>query len=122
MPVPTGAGNYADRSAQALLPVVLEYYDDGHPVTAPVGSYAANPQGLFDMGGNVAEWASDLYTVQPPTSAATVDPWAAGEGSVHVIRGSSWRQASVSELRATFRDYGDGRRDDLGFRIARYAE
>jgi formylglycine-generating enzyme required for sulfatase activity len=41
---------------------------------------------------------------------------------VHVIRGSSWRHATVTELRAAFRDYGDGRRDDLGFRIARYAE
>ena len=26
------------------------------------------------------------------------------------------------QLRAAYRDYGDGKRDDLGFRIARYAQ
>jgi formylglycine-generating enzyme required for sulfatase activity len=122
LPVPPGSGNFGDRSAQPLLQQVLTDYDDGYPVTAPVGSFAANPFGAQDLGGNVAEWASDLYTVQPPASAIVADPWATGEGRLHVIRGSSWRSATVTELRAAFRDYGDGRRDDLGFRIARYAE
>jgi formylglycine-generating enzyme required for sulfatase activity len=51
-----------------------------------------------------------------------VDPAAAGAGAVRVIRGSSWQQSGVTELRLAFRDYGDGRRNDLGFRIARYAQ
>jgi formylglycine-generating enzyme required for sulfatase activity len=122
LPVPAGAGNFADRQAQPLLQTFLETLDDGFAATAPVGSFAANPLGLFDLGGNVAEWTTDLYTVQPSGTAVAVDPLAAAAGNSHVIRGSSWRHATVTELRAAFRDSGNGRRDDVGFRIARYAE
>ena len=122
LPVPPGAGNFADRKAQALVAQVLEDFDDGHAATAPVGSFAANPLGFHDMGGNVAEWTHDLYTVQPPATAVAVDPAAGGAGTVRVIRGSSWQHSGVTELRAAFRDYGDGKRNDLGFRIARYAQ
>jgi len=122
LPIPAGAGNYGDLKAQPLLPQVLTDYDDGYAATAPVGSFAPNQHGLHDMGGNVAEWTHDLYTVQPAGGAAAVDPVAAGPGAVRVIRGSSWRHSGVTELRLAFRDYGDGRRNDLGFRIARYAQ
>jgi formylglycine-generating enzyme required for sulfatase activity len=122
LPVPPGAGNFADRNAQPLVPLVLADYDDGQAGTAPVGSYAANPAGFFDLGGNVAEWTHDLYTVQPAASATAVDPVATGDGTLRVIRGSSWKSSAVTELRLAYRDYGDGARHDLGFRIARYAQ
>lgn len=122
LPVPAGAGNFGDRRAQPLLQTFLDYLDDGHAATANVGSFAANPLGLHDLGGNVAEWTTDLYTVQPASSAASVDPLAAAPGNLHVLRGSSWRHASVTELRAAYRESGNGRRNDVGFRIARYAE
>jgi formylglycine-generating enzyme required for sulfatase activity len=122
LPVPAGAGNFGDRKAQPLLETYLEYLDDGAATTANVGSFAADALGFYDMGGNAAEWMTDLYKVQPADTAVTVDPVAGGPGNVHVIRGSSWRHATVTELRAAYRDYGEGRRDDLGFRIARYAE
>jgi formylglycine-generating enzyme required for sulfatase activity len=122
LPVPAGAGNFGDARAQPLLQTFIAELDDGHAATAVVGSFAANPLGLFDLGGNVAEWTTDLYTVQPAGGATSVDPVAATAGNVHVIRGSSWRHATVTELRAAFRDSGSGRRDDVGLRIARYAE
>jgi formylglycine-generating enzyme required for sulfatase activity len=122
LPVPTGAGNFGDRKAQPLLETYLDYLDDGYATTANVGSFAPNALGFYDMGGNAAEWATDVYTVQPADTAASVDPVAGGPGNVHVIRGSSWRNATVTQLRAASREYGEGRRDDLGFRLARYAE
>ena len=39
----------------------------------------------------------------------------------HVIKGGSWAQGTVSALRASFRDHGAKARDDVGFRLARYA-
>ena len=122
LPVPAGAGNFGDRRAQPLLQTIIADLDDGFPATAPTGSFAANPLGFYDLGGNVAEWTTDLYTVQPASSAVAVDPLAATPGDMHVIRGASWRHATVTELRAAYRDSGNGRRDDVGFRIARYAE
>ncbi|MBK6451573.1 MAG: SUMF1/EgtB/PvdO family nonheme iron enzyme [Proteobacteria bacterium] len=122
LPVPAGAGNFGDRRAQPLLQTFLADLDDGYPATAPTGSFAPNPLGFHDLGGNVAEWTTDLYAVQPASSTVVVDPLSAAPGNMHVIRGSSWRHATVTELRAAFRDSGNGRRDDVGFRIARYAE
>jgi len=122
LPVPAGAGNYGDRRAQPLLQTIITELDDGYPATAPTGSFAANPLGFYDLGGNVAEWTADLYTVQPASTAVAVDPLVATPGDMHVIRGASWRHATVTELRAAYRDSGNGRRDDVGFRIARYAE
>ena len=41
-------------------------------------------------------------------------------GSGHVIRGSSWRSSSLTELRLTYRERADSGLDDLGFRLARW--
>ena len=121
---PTGVqGNYADASARAILPLVLEAYRDGHPVTAPVGSFGPNPLGLYDMDGNAAEWVQDYYAVYPGGQGQLArDPLGPEQGRHHVVRGSSWRDATRSALRLSYRDYSDKPRNDLGFRLARYAE
>jgi formylglycine-generating enzyme required for sulfatase activity len=117
------AGNYADASASGSLVNVIAGYSDGFPVSAPVGSFGANNLGIFDLGGNVAEWCHDYYAVYPGESRKLVaDPMGPAEGKHHVVRGSSWRHASISELRFSYRDYSFKPRVDLGFRIARYAQ
>lgn len=123
LPIAPGSGNYADESAEALLSNTISGYDDHFPATAPVDSFAPNALGVFNLGGNVAEWVHDIYIVyRSDGGKVDEDPTGPAEGGYHVIRGGSWMDASVSELRLTYRDRGTERRADLGFRIARYAE
>ena len=122
-PPPAEAGNYADRTAIELVPSILPAYDDGYASTAPVGSFKANTLGIFDGGGNVAEWVNDFYTVPTPgVTTPAVDPAGPDRGTSHVIRGSSWRHAGVSELRLSYRDFSSEPRVDVGFRVARFAD
>jgi formylglycine-generating enzyme required for sulfatase activity len=122
MPPGPGAGNYADLSARGIMANVLNSYDDGFPVTSPVGQFPASPLGLFDLGGNVSEWVSDRYTVYSGQQDVDIDPVGPAEGQYHVIRGAGWQHSSISELRFAYRGFGDKGRLDVGFRIARYVE
>ncbi|HEX7116502.1 MAG TPA: PEGA domain-containing protein [Steroidobacter sp.] len=122
LPVAPGSGNYADATARLIVQDVVPGYDDGFATTAPVGKFPPNSLGLHDLGGNVAEWVHDYYTVSVDSSSVLVDPMGPTEGTQHVIRGSSWRQSSVTDLRLSARDFGDSARNDVGFRLARYAE
>ena len=115
--------NLADRSAQTILPLFLEDYDDGHPVAAPPGSLKPNRRGLFDLGGNVSEWCHDYYKIYTAAkSRVYTDPQGPAVGRHHVVRGGSWKQASLQTLRGAYRDYQEKKRLDLGFRIGRYVQ
>lgn len=120
LPPPDRHGNYADRSAAHLVGRIIFGYNDNYIASAPVGTYAANELGLYDMSGNVAEWVNDFYEI--PSADAVVDPLGPDSGEYRVIRGSSWMHGTITDLRISFRDYGLEGRQDLGFRIARFAE
>lgn len=122
-PPPEGVGNLADRTARELVPSILPAYDDGFTSSAPVGKFKPNALGIYDAAGNVAEWVNDFYTVPTPgITMPVVDPVGPERGKSHVVRGSSWRHAGVTELRLSYRDYSATPRPDIGFRIARYAD
>ena len=95
------------------------YNPDGHSVA--VGSYAANPYGLYDMGGNVWEWCQDYYSDSFYTDGVT-DPinTTAGTDSKRVRRGGSWNYHSATLLtygRAS--DFENRGNNHFGFRIAK---
>ncbi len=120
-PPATVNGNYADRTAAAVTAPVLADYVDNYPVSAPVQTFAPQEKGLYDLGGNVAEWVHDYYSIVPNASGPwLVNPLGPQTGEYHVIRGSSWAHGGISELRLSFRDYGREARPDVGFRVARW--
>ncbi|MEX0738306.1 MAG: PEGA domain-containing protein [Pseudohongiella sp.] len=120
-PPSAGSGNFADESTSNFLGQILRGYNDGVQGSANVGEFAANAQGLFDMAGNVSEWVHDYYgAVSGLSSVKETDPLGPGDGSYRTIKGSSWAHGSMTELRASYRDFGEEPRNDLGFRVARY--
>ena len=117
-------GNYADEKAADILAFIINDYDDGYKGPSPVGRFPANHRGLFDMGGNVAEWVNDWYSSKGSSELsgdALVDPIGPDIGEFHVVRGGSWARGHLPQLRLAYRDFAAKGKHDIGFRVARYA-
>ncbi|MRG96452.1 bifunctional serine/threonine-protein kinase/formylglycine-generating enzyme family protein [Polyangium spumosum] len=69
--------------------------------TCPAGGRPRDrtPDGLFDMGGNVAEWVADGYASPPPAGA---DPFGPTSVPMRVVRGGSFLDAA-NHIRASHR-------------------
>jgi formylglycine-generating enzyme required for sulfatase activity len=76
----------------------------GYPFTSPVGYFAANGYGLYDMAGNVWEWCWDWYDAY--SSGLQSDPRGPVSGSSRVARGGSWYNYA-NGCRAAARDSHD---------------
>ncbi|WP_420463598.1 formylglycine-generating enzyme family protein [Candidatus Palauibacter sp.] len=63
---------------------------DGHAYTAPVGSFAPNVFGLYDVIGNVLEWTQDCSNGSHAGAPTDGSAWQSGECGSRVLRGGSW--------------------------------
>lgn len=88
--------------------------------TAEVGSFAANPWGIFDMSGNVLEWTADCYHKNYEGAPRDSRAWRESNCESYVIRGGSYSNPP-DHLRSAKRTAvpADARQDNLGFRLVR---
>lgn len=88
--------------------------------SAPAGTFAPNPLGIYDTAGNVMEWVQDCY--HPSYDRAPLDgqPWEDGDCRFRVARGGAFNKPARS-MRSTARHRfsPDTRINSLGFRLAR---
>lgn len=106
------AGTTTDYSLGASVSCGLANFYDGVSnnycvgATAIVGSYAANPWGLFDTHGNVWEWCLDSWDGwRSYPSSAISDPYMS-DGSNRILRGGGW-DGSVDGGRSASRNWYD---------------
>ena len=86
----------------------------------PVGSYAANPWGLFDMHGNINEFVADCWNEGYDGAPTDGSAWLEGNCSRRVLRGGSW-QGVAAYLRSAYRCRSGPAfsHRTIGFRLAR---
>jgi Sulfatase-modifying factor enzyme 1/Caspase domain len=107
-PPPPGAGNYPDETSKKAMGGgrIIDGYDDGYAYTSPVGSFAPNKYGLYDMGGNISQWCEDWYDE---------------DKKLRVLRGASWLADDAideADFRSAARLYDEPstRNERYGFR------
>jgi len=93
--------------------------NDGNRYTSTVGSYVANPYGLYDMAGNVWEWVGDWYSSHPEAGSKLRNPSGPARGTERVSRGGSWA-SEAADLRSAARSHARPvtRLEGMGFRCA----
>jgi sulfatase modifying factor 1 len=117
--------NIADFSLARVLrdkwnPEGYVPWNDNYPFTSPVGVFAPNPFGLYDMLGNTWEWTADCWNGNYQGAPSDGSAWTSGECRLRVLRGASWgnypravrtglRNRSQASIRSSY----------YGFRLAR---
>ncbi|MFT7464049.1 MAG: serine/threonine protein kinase/formylglycine-generating enzyme required for sulfatase activity [Pseudohongiellaceae bacterium] len=120
-----GVANLSDQFAKdesnASWDTWEPWLDDGQTAHSPVGSYAPNEFGLYDVHGNLFEWCLDSYDSDFYSSIPTLDPVNhKPDERGRVFRGGSYF-STVSNARSAYRQHNtpDKRNSTLGLRPAR---
>ncbi len=103
------------------------YYDNSGDAAHPVGKKAPNTYGLYDMIGNVWEWAWDAEKWDKPFAGKMTDPIIGGlsqgdssEAGSRVIRGGSYHHGRSENRAAHLYQYPVSSGDEYhGFRPVR---
>jgi len=86
----------------------------------PVGMYAPNAYGLYNLGDNVHEWCADWYDARYYGHSTERNPQGPVSGSRRASRGGSWRHhIKVTRTAARSSIPPELRYADYGFRVAR---
>ena len=126
-------GSYYTRNKKGCFmanfkPMRGNYIGDGGSITVPVGTYAPNGYGLYDMAGNVAEWTNDTYDESAYQVTHDMRPYyyqtaAKTDSRIFkrkVIRGGSWKDvAYYMQCGVRTYEYQDSARSYIGFRTVR---
>lgn len=88
--------------------------------SGPVGSFEANPFGLYDTAGNVWEWVHDCWQESHAGNPADGSPRPETDCRYRTMRGGSWYYFSKNSRSAwRFRNDARVKSYGIGFRVAR---
>jgi len=111
-------GDLTSCKADSVVDAIGWYAANSKSETHPA-AFEANGWGLYDMSGNVAEWANDWYQDNLGEDPVT-DPGGPTSGTLRVVRGGSWAEDAGAQRSARRAGLApETRSDRVGFRCIR---
>jgi len=103
------------------IQVNCHWCNDTYVHTSPVGTFPANPWGLYDTVGNVSEWMEDCYVYSYKNAHVDNTPKKMANCELNVVRGGSWGTRISDNLKPIARQSHSPDKADnkIGFRLVR---
>lgn len=100
-----------------------DYLEGDSPHSSPVGSFAPNAYGVYDMAGNQVEWCNDWLSATYYASSPSSNPRGPAAGSFRECRGGNWSSWATDCRSARHFGYTPPvARLGIGFRTVRSAK